>query len=130
MKPRILVVDDIQDILELYRLVLEGDGYEVFLSVYAYEDVKDVERLRPHLIILDLMFNTRPAGWELLKKIKVYSPTKSIPILLCTAVMSLNDEMEDYIREQGIPVIYKPFELDMLLQIVRRLMENKDAVSP
>jgi len=129
MKAHLLVVDDVQEILDLYRLILEEEGYELYLSVYAYEDVKDVEHLCPHLIILDLMFNTRPAGWELLKKLKAYPSTKSIPILLCTAIMSLPDEMADYVRKQEIPVIYKPFEIDDFLQVTRRLLEGSFSVS-
>lgn len=50
---RILVINDDQSILDLFSLLLKAEGYEVFLSMITYEDVSDVEQLRPALIILD-----------------------------------------------------------------------------
>jgi len=42
-----------QSILDLFGLLLKAEGYEVILSTRTYEDVSDVEQLRPALIILD-----------------------------------------------------------------------------
>jgi len=50
---RILVINDDQSILDLFGLLLKAEGYEVILSTRTYEDVSDVEQLRPALIILD-----------------------------------------------------------------------------
>jgi DNA-binding response OmpR family regulator len=53
MSSRILVINDDQSILDLFDLLLKDEGYEVLLSQVDYEDVKDIEQLRPALIILD-----------------------------------------------------------------------------
>lgn len=71
----------------------------------AYEEVSDVERLHPDLIILDFKMGYHNAGWALLQKLKMYRPTKDIPLILCTAALSEVRQQEDMLRQKGIPVI-------------------------
>jgi DNA-binding response OmpR family regulator len=119
---RILVVNDDQGILELFRLLLESEGYEVHLSKICFEDVHDVERLRPDLIILDVKLGYHAEGLVLLQELKMYRPTSDIPVLLCTAAISLMREQEDVLREKGIPIVYKPFDIEELLTAVRLVL--------
>ena len=49
MAQRILVINDTEDILEAFRLLLEGEGYEVVLYSYAPHDLEEVRRVRPDL---------------------------------------------------------------------------------
>jgi len=111
-----------QEILDLYRLILEPEGYDVHLSAYTYEDLKDIEQLRPDLIILDFLIGAHQAGWQLLQRLKMYPPTNSLPILLCTAAVQEVREQEEYLREKGIPIVFKPFDLDELLAAIRHLL--------
>ncbi|MBV8694366.1 MAG: response regulator [Chloroflexi bacterium] len=123
MPSRILVINDDETILELFRLVLhEEAGYDVHLSSFPFEEVSEVEQLRPDLIILDFKMGQYNAGWGLLQKLKMYPPTTDIPLILCTAALLEVREQEETLREKGIPVIYKPFGIDDLLQVVHRLL--------
>jgi DNA-binding response OmpR family regulator len=67
MSSRILVINDDQSILDLFDLILKGEGYEVILSRVNYEDVKDIEQLRPDLILLDFKIGNDNIGWLLLQ---------------------------------------------------------------
>jgi len=51
MAARILVVNDTQEILELFRLLLEEEGYEVILSGFPIQQITDLGRLNPDLIL-------------------------------------------------------------------------------
>ena len=42
-------------LLDLFREILEADGYEVHLSCKLIEDIRDIERLQPDLVIIDCM---------------------------------------------------------------------------
>jgi DNA-binding response OmpR family regulator len=55
----ILVVNDTPEILELFRELLEGDGYRVSLYSYAFRDLEEVKRVEPDLMILDSSSATR-----------------------------------------------------------------------
>ena len=49
MAQRILVIDDTQEILDLFRVILEAEGYEVLLSTHSYENVVEIEHLHHRL---------------------------------------------------------------------------------
>ena len=124
MPSRILVINDDQSILDLFSLLLEAEGYEVIISRIAYEEVSDVDKLRPALIILDFKIDNHNAGWTFLQKLKMYRPTKDIPLILCTAALNDVRELEETLRQKGIPVIYKPFEIDELLLVIQQLLPS------
>jgi DNA-binding response OmpR family regulator len=122
MASPILVINDDQSILDLFGLLLKAEGYEVILSMRTYEDVSDIEQLRPALIILDFKIGHHNAGWLLLQKLRMYHPTKDIPLIICTAALMEVHEQEETLRQKGIPVIYKPFDIDELLLVVQQFL--------
>ena len=127
MAPLILVLDDDQSILDLYQLVLEEEGYRVHLTKLSFEKVQEVETLHPDLILLDLKMDGHTDGFLLLQKLKMYRPTKDIPVILCTAGLEMIQKQEEIYRQKGIPILYKPFDLGELLALVRQaLSPNKE----
>ena len=124
MASSILVINDDQSILELFRLILEKEGYEVRSSLVVYEDVKDVEQLNPALIILDVRIGYHAEGLLLLQKLKMYPPTKDIPVIICTAALSEMREQQETLRQKKIPVLYKPFDMDELLKLVYQILPS------
>jgi CheY-like chemotaxis protein len=122
MTSHVLVIDDDPSLLELYQLLLEAEGYRVTTSKTAYEHVSDVENLQPDLILMDMKLGSKENGFLLLQKLRLYRPTKDIPIIICTAAVQAVREQEETFKEKGIPIIYKPFEIDELLQVVRQYL--------
>ncbi|HEV2661921.1 MAG TPA: response regulator [Ktedonobacteraceae bacterium] len=125
MKAHILIIDDDQSILEMMRLVLEEEGgYRVTTAESTFEEVADVENLQPDLILLDFLLQGRNTGWNFLQKLKLHRPTKDIPIVLCTAALSDVKEQESILIQKGIPILYKPFDVDELLHIVDQILSS------
>lgn len=62
MPERIMVINDTQEILEMFRDLLEHVGYEVILYSYAINDMDEVLRQKPDLIILDYIFGAERTG--------------------------------------------------------------------
>jgi len=120
----ILVINDDQAILQLFQLLLEGEGYQVQTSLIAYEDVREVAQIAPSLIILDLKIGRDQQGLLLLEQLRLYRPTMAIPIILCTAAVQLIREQEETLRQKGIPVLYKPFDVDEVLSLVRSTLSS------
>ena len=52
---RILLIDDEDDILEFVKYNLSRDGYEVFTASNGAEGLEVALRVKPHLILLDMM---------------------------------------------------------------------------
>lgn len=124
MAKHILVVNDTQDILEIFRILLESEGYRVTLSSLPLQKAADIEQLNPDLIILDVVFGEEKLGWQMLQLLKMQPVTASIPVVICTAAEKAVREMEGYLVSKNVLVVYKPFELDDLLTAVTKALAS------
>jgi CheY-like chemotaxis protein len=121
---RVLVVNDTQEILELFEAILGGMGLETVLMSFAPRELDRIHAVAPDLIILDFIMGDRePLGWQLLQKLKMDRQTDSIPIVVCTAAVRAANEQQGYLTEQGVTVVLKPFNVDQLEDAVRRALE-------
>ena len=124
-RKRILVVNDTQEILALFRDILEGEGHEVYLYSFAFDDLSVVKEIRPDLVILDLLIGNEDQGWQLLQKLKLDRETASIPIIVCSAAMRLLRELEGRLKEKNVGVVPKPFDIDDLLRAIDEVWEAR-----
>ena len=121
-KRRALVVNDTQEILELFAEILEGLGYETVLMSYAPRELERVRETEPDLIVLDFLMGERELlGWQLLQKLKMDRRLDAIPVIVCTAAVKAVEEQQGYLTEQGVVVVLKPFNVDQLEDAVRRV---------
>jgi two-component system alkaline phosphatase synthesis response regulator PhoP len=120
----ILVVDDEPNIIELARLYLERDGFRVEGVGDGLAALESVERLRPALMILDIMLPNLD-GLEICKKLRAQD--NSIPILMLTArdddidkILGLELGADDYLTKP-----FNPRELVARVKAVLRRKEQK-----
>jgi DNA-binding response OmpR family regulator len=111
-KPRILVVDDDEDVLDVAQTVLESRGYEVVLAHSGEEALKEVEMNRPDLILLDVMMPKMDGFW-LCRVIKSDPRYRSVPVIFLTAKDDAQSRMEGQ-KCGGDDYLTKPFDLDAL----------------
>lgn len=109
----ILVVDDDQDLLDVTRFVLEGEGYGV-LTARNGEEALGLLRAGPPpaLVLLDLMMPVMN-GWAFLEERAREPALQAIPVLVLTA-----SEPEEVPGAVGI--LRKPFDLDDLINAVEQ----------
>lgn len=120
---RILVIHDSQELLELFRTLLAEEGYDVIMYSSAIEDLREIEQIKPELIILDILLGNREAiGWQMLEKLKLFPTTTSTPIILCTAAVDKVREQAGYLTARGVIVVLKPFNLDDLLASIKKAL--------
>ena len=121
---RVLVVNDTQEILELFTELLGDLGYEVKLMSFAPNELTRIKQARPDLIIVDFVLGgVEKSGWQLLQKLKMDRETDAIPIVACTAAVGAVREQEGYLTEQGIVVLLKPFSMDQLHVAISKAFE-------
>lgn len=113
---RILVVDDEPDLLELLAVLLEGEGYAVDQAVNGAEALEQAESTMPSLILLDMKMPVMD-GAQFAKLFRARHGT-TVPIVVMTAA----DDVKRRSAEVGAAAFLgKPFELDALLDTVKRL---------
>jgi CheY-like chemotaxis protein len=124
-KKRALVVNDTQEILELFDDILDGLGFESVLMSYAPRELDRIREVEPELIILDFLMGDRELlGWQLLQKLKMDRALATVPIVVCTAAVRAVQEQQGYLTEQGVMIVLKPFTVDQLEEAVQAAMEQ------
>ena len=116
---RLLVVDDEPDISYLLVAYLSRKGYEVQSAKSKQEFFHFLDLFKPDLIILDVMLGPEN-GRDICKEIKA-AEYKHIPVLLCSAIPEMLDNYEECHANYTIE---KPFELKVLLQAVKKLLDD------
>ncbi|MPQ31104.1 response regulator transcription factor [Clostridium estertheticum] len=122
---KILLIDDEESILNLVRMNLVLEGFEVITSSTGNNGIMAFQDENPDLVLLDLMLPDLD-GYEVMKKIQQIN--REIPIILLTAKGQLNDKLlglqlgaDDYIT--------KPFDSrEIILRIraiSRRINQSK-----
>jgi two-component system, response regulator, stage 0 sporulation protein F len=112
----ILVVDDEENIRELYRDELAEEGYEVILAEDGFEAVEKFGSLRPDLVTLDVKMPGID-GLEVLRRIREMDTT--VPVLLLTA---FGEFRQDFTTWASDAYIVKSADLTELKDSVRRLL--------
>lgn len=119
--PKIVVIDDMFEILDLIEVVLTDEGFRVVVCQDAAEALETVAAERPALVIADL----RMAGvrrWELVDALIADPRTGRTPIIVCSAAAAELKDAEDRLRIRGGDVLTKPFDIDTLVAKVRGLI--------
>ena len=120
----IMVVNDSVEFLQLIEELLTDEGYQVSVVESGAGTRAAAKRLRPDLLILDVRLPDMN-GFEVLNVLQLDPDTASIPVLLCTAAVHDVQAQEPVLRQRGIPVLFKPFDLDDLLRTIRRILGEK-----
>lgn len=118
----VLVVDDDQDIREILRFILEDAGYDVLEESDGESALRTLrESQSPLVVLLDLLL-PRLSGVDLLKEVVAEPLLKDRhTFVLMTADDTKTRQQADPLLEQlSAQVIGKPFEVDILLEMVAR----------
>ncbi len=122
VKPKILVVDDEPEALELLEYNLKQAGFDVATAKDGAEALKKARTLAPALLVLDLMLPEMD-GLEVCKVLRRDPATAGLPIMMVTArateldrVLGLEIGADDYVT--------KPFSPRELVLRLRRLLER------
>ena len=89
-KPLVLLVDDNLMLLEMYEAFLESLSCRSFKVFEAKDAVPAAEKIKPQLIILDIMMPLI-TGLEILEMLKAKPSTKDIPVLMITGEHTMGD---------------------------------------
>jgi len=112
---KILIVDDDEEIVKMFKLRLTTEGYDTRTANDANQAVTMAHKYRPDLILLDIAMPAG-SGVDVMKKLAISTHTNGIPVIIVSAFpedMNLFEGVEtvkSYIR--------KPFEMSHLLDTV------------
>jgi DNA-binding response OmpR family regulator len=117
---KILVVDDEQDVVDVLRLVLGKNGYEVLTATSGMDGLTQAQCALPDLILLDIMMH-QVDGWEVLKLLKLDERTGGIPVVILSARVEPKDKIRG-LQEGAIDYVTKPFAVREILEKIESLL--------
>jgi DNA-binding response OmpR family regulator len=127
VRPKILVVDDEPEAVELLEFNLKAAGFDVLKAADGSEAINQARKALPGLIVLDLML-PEVDGLEVCKMLRRDPATAAIPIIMLTAraaeidrVLGLEIGADDYVT--------KPFSPRELVLRVKKILERGRAKS-
>ncbi len=126
-KKRILCIEDEADMIDLTRLVLEREGYEVLGAVGGARGLEIIRQETPDLVLLDLMMPDVD-GWEVYRQMKADKDLAQIPVIVVTARAQSIDKVLGLQVAKVDDYITKPFGPTELLDSIQRIFpEDKPA---
>ena len=122
---KVLVIEDDPEVRQTLVYILEDEGCEVVLAEDGVKGVRKFATERPDLVIADL-FMPNQEGFQTIREILALRPGAKIIAVSAGLASGGHDQRDLYLRmarELGaVDVIPKPFEIDDLVERVRRCL--------
>ena len=82
-KIKVLLVEDDQDLQEMYETKFTMEGFDVVLAENGADALNKVELEKPHLILLDIVM-PEIDGFQVLRDLKANPKTQAVPVIFLT----------------------------------------------
>jgi len=119
----ILIVDDEEDIVQIFGEILRRDGHEVRGCYNGTEALEEIEKEKPDLLVLDVMMPVMD-GWEVCHKIKTDEKLKDIKVVMLTVRKSYQDKIKSFYESLADWHIAKPIDKDRFLEEIKNILEK------
>src|SRR6266513_6227638 len=122
---KVLVIEDEDNIVELIKLGLRYEGFQVEAASDGPEGISAAQRINPDMVILDL--GLQPGGMdglEVCRRLRINPTTQDVPVLMLTArgdvedrVVGLKTGADDYLT--------KPFSFEELVARIQAILRRQ-----
>jgi DNA-binding response OmpR family regulator len=117
MKPRVLVVDDESDFIQLLKYNLENQGFDILTATDGVQALNAARRELPDVVLMDLMLPDLD-GFSVCEILHSQPSTAKIPIIVVSALDG------EYVRSRGIQTgvaccFKKPVDMKVLGESIR-----------
>jgi two-component system cell cycle response regulator DivK len=127
MSKRILIVEDNDLNLKLFRDLLTAHGYETIETREGLEAVALTRNERPDLILMDIQL-PEISGLDVTRQLKAEESLRSIPIIAVTA-FAMKDDEEKILAAGCQAYISKPISIVPFLNTVRKFLGEQELLS-
>ncbi len=126
-KLTILLVDDDVDFIEVNKVFLEQEGYEVLTAHNSKQCMDVLKEQKPDGMIIDVMMDYKSEGFDLARDLRHSEEYKDIPLIMLTSV---NSQFPYDFEPHGtwLPVdifLEKPIEGDKLAEQVNKQLKSE-----
>jgi DNA-binding response OmpR family regulator len=123
---KILIVDDDPDFVEITRIVLESNDYDVISASDGEEAIEKMKSDTPDLVLLDIMMSQPLDGVEVSRKMLEDNTLKRVPIIVVSSIMD-SEHLAEFPSNEYLPIddwISKPAQPEDLLAKVKKHLKR------
>lgn len=121
---KILIVDGNDTFRESLRVFLQGLGHEVFEATTGPEAIDKASSIHPDLIMMDVRLPGMH-GDEVTARLKAKMSTRNIPVVInsgWTTAFNVEERIDRALNAGAAEVLYKPFQLPILRDVLRNYL--------
>jgi len=122
---RILIVEDNDLNLKLFRDVLSANDFDVVETKDGNMAIQLTRETQPDLILMDIQL-PEVSGLDLIREMKADDGLSHIPIIAVTAFAMKNDE-ERILRAGCEAYLSKPISIDQMTATIRELIQSAES---
>ncbi len=122
MGKTVVCIEDEPEMIDLVRLILGRKGFKLIGAVGGREGLETVRRVRPDLVLLDLMMPDMD-GWEVYQQMKADEELRDIPVIVVTAKAQSIDKVLGLHIAKVDDYVTKPFGPQELWESVSRVLK-------
>ena len=119
---RVVCIEDEPEMIDLIELILNRRNFELVGAVGGREGIETVTRLKPDLVLLDLMMPDVD-GWEVYQRMKADPELKTIPVIVVTAKAQSIDKVLGLHIAKVDAYVTKPFGPQELMASVNEVLD-------
>lgn len=123
MQHILLLIDDDPLILKMYKKMFSFADYTVILASNGKEGLEKAEKLRPSVILLDLMMPVMD-GLETLEKLKGNPTTASIPVVMLSNFSDEADMQRALEKGASNYLIKSSYDVQDLTAIIKKIVQS------
>lgn len=124
MKRKILIVEDNELNLKLFRDLLEAHGYETFETKDGHEALAMARNIRPDLILMDIQL-PEISGLDITKRLKADEEVRHIPVIAVTA-FAMKDDEEMILNAGCEAYMSKPISIPVFISTVQKFLNENE----
>lgn len=125
----ILVVEDVANVLELLEVTLRFKGYEVASARNGLEALEMVEKVKPVLIITDILM-PKMDGYAFVQKLRTNPATRDIPVIFLSATYVTPEDKKFALSLGATRFIEKPIDTEDFLLTIAEIMTQEPHTTP
>ena len=123
VRRRVLVVDDDPNVASLLGAALETEGHVVRCATHSLRVYDAAQEFKPNLILMDLGLPYLD-GFDQIRLLGLDEALADVPVVLVTAnrdALAMLETLAEPLKRRVVDCIYKPLDLDVLLEKVAAL---------
>lgn len=128
-KKIVMVIEDDPEMVELLQLLLRRRAIQVVPILASEDGVAALERLKPDLVLLDLMM-PKVSGWDIYQHMQASPELCEIPIMILSVQTRKTSELHGQHFDAAAGYFTKPFRPQLLLAHVDRYLGTQSSREP